>query len=286
MSAGLHISLNAETLFHLGSLPISNSMFTSTIASLLILSFGFLVKISLDQKTIRPTGLQNLAEWIVESFLNFINSVTGDLKKSQIFLPSLATFFIFIVLNNWLGLLPIVGSVGLKIPQESKVESIQQLETTPIDSAHEVAEPVKHEKETFVKEEKHEKFVPVFRPGTADLNTTIALALTSVFLIQFFGFKFLKLSYLNKFFNFSSPVNFYVGILELISEFAKIISFAFRLFGNIFAGEVLLVVITYLTKVLMPIPFYGLEIFVGFIQALVFTMLSLVFYNMATAKSH
>ena len=129
-------------------------------------------------------------------------------------------------------------------------------------------------------------FVPIFRPGTADLNTTFALSLISVFLIQYFGFKYLSFSYFKKFINFSNPINFYVGILETISEFARIISFAFRLFGNIFAGEVLIVVIAYLTKVLVPVPFYGLEIFVGFIQALVFTMLSLVFYNMATAKSH
>lgn len=257
MSADLHISLNAETLFHVGSLPVSNSMLTSTLVSIFLLVFAVIVRIKLDQTTIKPGGIQNLAEWIVESLLNFVTSVTGDLKKSRLFLPPLATFFIFIVLNNWLGLVPGVGSIGMRETIES-------------------AEPIVAEA----------KFMPFFRPGTADLNTTIALALVSVFLIQFFGIKFLKFSYFKKFLNFSSPVNFYVGILETVSEFAKIISFAFRLFGNIFAGEVLLVVMTYLTKIVMPVPFYGLEVFVGFIQALVFTMLSLVFYNMATAKTH
>jgi F-type H+-transporting ATPase subunit a len=131
-------------------------------------------------------------------------------------------------------------------------------------------------------EEKNSETVPLFRPGTADLNTTIALGIISVFAVQLFGFNALQFSYFKKFFNFSSPIMFYVGILELISEFAKVLSFAFRLFGNVFAGEVLLVVLTSLTKVVGPIPFYGLEVFVGFIQALVFAMLSLVLFNMAT----
>ena len=125
--------------------------------------------------------------------------------------------------------------------------------------------------------------MPLFRGPTADLNTTIALALISVFMIQFYGFKHLGLKYLKKFFNFSNPINAFIGILELISEFSRIISFAFRLFGNIFAGEVLLTVISFLIPFIAPLPFLGLEIFVGFIQALVFTMLSLVFISMATS---
>ncbi len=116
----------------------------------------------------------------------------------------------------------------------------------------------------------------------------MALAIISVFATQVFGVMNLKLSYFKKFINFSSPINFAVGILELISEFAKIISFAFRLFGNIFAGEVLLAVISFIGGTYLffaPMPFYGLELFVGLIQALVFAMLSLVFFNMAT-QSH
>ena len=101
-------------------------------------------------------------------------------------------------------------------------------------------------------------------------------------MVQVVGFRFVGLRYLTKFFNFSNPLMFFVGILEIISELAKVLSFAFRLFGNIFAGEVLLAVITFLVPLLLPAPFYGLEIFVGFIQALVFAMLTLVFFNMAT----
>jgi F-type H+-transporting ATPase subunit a len=125
-------------------------------------------------------------------------------------------------------------------------------------------------------------FVPYFRAGTADLNTTLALGTISMVLVQIFGVMHLGVGYLKKFINFAGPIDFFVGILELVGDFSKIISFAFRLFGNIFAGEVLLVVITSLTKVVAPMPFYGLELFVGFIQALVFSMLSVVLYNMAT----
>jgi len=128
--------------------------------------------------------------------------------------------------------------------------------------------------------------VPLIRGGTADLNITLGLAIFAVFSIQVYGYKTLGLKYFKKFFNFSNPINFFVGFLELISEFAKIISFAFRLFGNIFAGEVLIVVIAFLLPLLGPLPFIGLEIFVGFIQALVFATLTLVFITIATNDHH
>jgi len=103
-----------------------------------------------------------------------------------------------------------------------------------------------------------------------------------MFMVQFYGFKYQGFKYLKKFFDFSSPINAFVGILELISDLSKVISFTFRLFGNIFAGEVLIAVMTFLVPVIAPMPFYGLELFVGVIQGLVFMMLSTVFMNMAT----
>jgi F-type H+-transporting ATPase subunit a len=156
------------------------------------------------------------------------------------------TFFIYILFCNWIGLLPGFGSIGFnEVQNGTKV------------------------------------FVPLLRGATADLNTTLALALIAFFSIQYYGFAGQKLGYLKKFFNFSSPVMFFSGILELISELAKIISFSFRLFGNVFAGEVLLSVMTFLIPVIIPLPFVGLEIFVGLIQALVFSLLTLVFINIA-----
>lgn len=128
------------------------------------------------------------------------------------------------------------------------------------------------------------------RGGTADLNTTLALALASVFITQLYGFKFLgPKAHLAKYFDFRDPIMIMLGPLELIQEFARIISFAFRLYGNIFAGEVLLTIIPFLLPVFLSFvvtPIFFMEIFVGVVQALVFTMLSAVFINMATAHHH
>ena len=133
-------------------------------------------------------------------------------------------------------------------------------------------------------EEKHEaEFVPLLRAATADLNMTVALAIFAVIAIQYFGFSIVGFHYSAKFFNFESPIMFILGILELMSELSKIISFAFRLFGNIFAGEVLLAVLAFLMPFVVPLPFLLMELFVGFIQALVFSMLTAVFLNVAVS---
>ncbi|OIN89483.1 ATP synthase F0 subunit A [Candidatus Beckwithbacteria bacterium CG_4_10_14_0_2_um_filter_47_25] len=163
------------------------------------------------------------------------------------FFPLVATLFLFILFGNWAGLLPGAESIGLK-------------------TSH--------------------GFVPFLRGATADINTTLALAIFAVFSVQFYGYKFRGLRYFTKFFDLSNPINFFVGFLELISEFSKIMSFTFRLFGNIFAGEVLLAVIAFLVPLFASLPFLGLEIFVGLIQALVFSTLTLVFINIATAEHH
>lgn len=313
--AALHISISAETLFTFGGVEFSNSMFTSMVVSGLIIIFALLVNAQLTN-TSKPTGLQNFAEWLVESLYNLVHGVTGDVKKSRTFFPVVATFFLFIILNNYFGLLPGVGTITVakdehQLPAQTQlheanngvVPAVHAAETQDahdsVDHAFEGARPEAESAvgthtattdesgaTTHLEENSGESHgpsaVPLFRPGTADLNTTLALAIFSVVVTQVFGIQFQQLGYFKKFINFSSPIMFFVGILELISEFAKIISFAFRLFGNIFAGEVLLTVILFLLPLVAPMPFYGLELFVGFIQALVFSMLSLVFFNMAT----
>ncbi len=305
-ASGLHISISAEKLFSVGNLVITNSMFTSMVVSAILIAFAFAVNMQL-KKTDRPRGLQNFAEFIIEALHGLVNGVTGDLKKTRLFFPVIASFFLWILLNNWLGLVPGVGTIRIVEKSEETTEEYMEIQETEqeetvkeieehsglIETVHasepvveeissevvELEESVEHTEETVAH---GPKYVPVFRPGTADLNTTLALAIVSIFITQVFGIKYLSLGYFKKFINFSNPIMFFVGILELISEFAKIISFAFRLFGNIFAGEVLLVVLAFLVPVVVPMPFYGLELFVGFIQALVFSMLSLVFFNMAT----
>lgn len=236
----MHISLAAEKIFNIGPLFITNSMI-NTYAVMAIL---ILLSISLNIKTI-PGRLQSLVELIIEMILNLVESIAGH-NARKIF-PFVVTFFIFILSSNWLGLLPGVGTIGLK--------------------------EILHGEE---------KFIPLFRAATADLNTTLALAVVAMIAVQIYGFKSLGISYSKKFFNFSNPIMIFVGFLELISEFSKIISFGFRLYGNIFAGEVLMGVIAFLLPVLAPTPFFFLEIFVGFIQALVFTLLLTVFLTGAS----
>ncbi len=245
MESGIHISLTAEKIFNIGgSFWVTNSLLTSWIAMFLLLIFSFL---GTRKVLLIPSNIQQVAEIIVEGIYNLFSSILHN--QITAFFPLIGTYFLYIITLNWLGLLPGVGTIGL-----------------------------------FKLEEGHKAFVPLFRAGTADLNTTLGLAIVAMVIIQIMGFKTLGISYLKKFFNFSNPINVFVGILELVSEFSKIISFAFRLFGNIFAGEVLLTVIAFLMPILAPLPFMGLELFVGFIQALVFSMLTAVFLSLATVK--
>ena len=245
----MHVSLSAEKLFTSPLLNVSNTLLTSWLAMAILILLAFLGtrKISMV-----PGGFQNLLELIIDGLFNFFNSVWENPKKTKKYFSLLATFFLFIIFSNWLGLLPGVGSIGF----------------TEVHHGEEV-------------------FVPLLRSVNSDLNSTLSWAIISVFLVQVFGITSLGvLQYSKKFFNFSNPINFFVGLLELVSEFAKIVSFSFRLFGNVFAGEVLLVVITGLVPFFVPLPFYAMELFVGFVQALVFTMLTLVFIKMATEAHH
>lgn len=244
------IRLASQTVFTIFGWPVSNSVLATWLGMLVLLIIAI---VATSKMKLIPSGIQNVMEWTVELLLNLIDSVTHDRKKSAKFLPWVATFFLFIITVNWMELIPGFGTIGL--------EEIIYGKTS---------------------------LVPFLRSANTDINTTLALAIVSVLLIQIFGIAavgFFK--HFKKFVNFSSPMNFFIGVLEGISEISKIISFAFRLFGNIFAGEVLLIVIAFLIPYIAPLPFYALEVFVGFIQALVFSMLTLVFLTMATtAEEH
>ncbi|MBI2616980.1 F0F1 ATP synthase subunit A [Candidatus Gottesmanbacteria bacterium] len=242
---GIHISLSAETITQIGTfLPVTNSLLTTWLVMVVLTSLALIVR----SKIIAIPGvLQSIFEIAVEGLFTLFESVLGE--KTRRFYPFLATLFFFIILMNWVGLLPGVGTIGLEKITHGEVE-----------------------------------FIPLFRAGTADLNTTLALALITFVYIEYAGISALGLSYLKKFFNFSNPIYFFVGILELISELSRIVSYSFRLFGNVFAGEVLLTVIAFFVPLLAPLPFLGLELFVGFIQAMVFAMLTAVFLSLATVK--
>lgn len=242
----LEISIAAEKIFQIAQIPITNSLLTTW----LVMGFliFFVVFVSHNFKEV-PSRLQALLESVVGGLYSLVAGVAKENTKE--FFPLVATFFIYIIALNWSELLPGVGSIGF------------------LESSH---------GKSFL--------VPLFRGPTADLNTTLAFALISVFAAQYYGIKKLGvLGYSQRFLNIRGPADFVTGVLELISEISKLISFSFRLFGNLFAGEVLLTVVAFLIPFIAPIPFLGLEIFVGFIQALVFAMLTLVFLNIAT-ESH
>lgn len=288
----LHISISAEPLFYIGSVPITNSILTSWIVTALLIFIALKFHRS-RQSLSKPTGLQNLLEMIVETFYNLGNSITQSDLKTAAIMPIPFAAFLWILANNWFGLLPGVGTWGINSTEaeESNQEAafpkaVFASEPTETETYSypetESAEPAEDAAGSVAESSAHTvKFVPILRPGTADLNTTLALALISVGATQVIGVKFLGKAYWSKFFNLKGIFSF-VGILELISEISKIISFAFRLFGNIFAGEVLLAVMMFLVPLLVPVPFIFLELFVGVIQALVFAMLTIVFMNIAT----
>ena len=246
----MHVSITPEIIEHIGGMPITNTLITSVIVTLVLVVIFFAATRNIKDI---PKGLQNFIELIIESLFNMIDGVTGDRKQTYQFFPLVATIFIFVITSNWLGLLPGFGSLGF---YETANEGVPG--------------------------EGHAVFVPLLRSANSDLNSTLAIAIISVIAVQIAGIAALGVfKYGKKFINFSSPINFFVGILELVGEISKMISFSFRLFGNVFAGEVLLVVIMSLAPFIAPLPFFALELFVGFIQALVFSMLTLVFLKTA-----
>ncbi len=248
---GPHISIKGEEIFKIGNFPITNSILAT---ALVLVAFIFLANYYFSQSQKKNKGLGFYAfNGALKALYELFRSVFNE--KIFTFFPLLGAFFFFILLNNWSGLIPGVGSLLVSIERAGESHS-----------------------------------VPLLRGGTADLNTTLALAMTTVFITQYFGFRYLgTIKHLGKYFYFANPIMFFVGILELILEFARIISFAFRLFGNIFAGEVLLTVIAFLLPIYFSFvgtPMFFMELFVGLVQALVFTMLSAVFINMAIAEHH
>lgn len=266
-------TLFAEPIAHVGNFTITNSLVMSWVTVIILVTFFMLVSRKMKKRRSKkgPNGIQNLFEILLEQALNLADSVTGDRKKTVKFLPVALALFLFILVNNWLGLLPGVGTVGF-------VEA---------EGAHKV-------------------FVPFLRGGTADINTTLAIALFAVVLSHILGVVWIGVwNHFNKFVNIKAfieipgkikndpaivmvnPIKAFVGIIEIISEIAKVASLSLRLFGNIFAGEVLLASMMALCAFLLPLPFMFLELIVGIVQALVFAILTLAFMSISTtAEEH
>jgi F-type H+-transporting ATPase subunit a len=254
--------LPADTVFHLFGFPITNSIIGAWLTIIVLVGFSYAVTRRLK---VVPGRLQSAFEYLIGWLDSFCQRVAGE-KDGRRFFPVVATIFLFVAFNAWLSLIPGFGSI----------------EVTTAEGAH----------------------VHLLRGANTDINMPLALALVSFVFIEYFGLRSLGVRYLKKFINagqfFSSIgqivrgriraglgglmigfIHIFVGFLEALSEFVRIVSFTFRLFGNMTAGEILLLSAAFLVPWVFALPFYGLELLVGFVQALIFGGLTLVFLTLA-----
>jgi F-type H+-transporting ATPase subunit a len=284
------ISISAEEIFRIGNFPVTNSLLLAVIVTVIFLLLAVALRRKLREI---PGTFQNFFELFLEGALSFMDTILGDRKKSERYLPLVATIFLFVVVSNWISLFPGVSSIGLWEKHEPVVEVVGSLpvavptgespvpELSPAAGSAEA--PTVNTEATPAKGER--SLVPFLRAPGADLNFTIALGTIAVLGINLFGFIALGFKrHASKFFTAKNPVASFTGILEFLSEFVRIVSFSFRLFGNVFAGEVLLAIVGFLVPYFIPLPFLFLEVFVGFIQGLIFAMLTLVFIATAVAE--
>jgi len=229
------VALAPEILFHIGPLPITNTLVETFIVDALIITG--VVYLNKHLKKI-PGLFQNILEIAIDGLYGLTETVSG--KNAMKIFPWFMSFFVFILLSNWLGLFPGFGTIGIN---------------------------------------RGEEFVPILRSAASDINTTLAFALiatvaTHVLAVRSVGIK----GHLARYFSLN-PILLFVGLLEILSIFTNIISLSFRLFGNIFAGDVVLTTISGMFAFFLPLPFMALEMIVGLVQALVFAMLTMAFMS-------
>lgn len=263
---GAHLThentLYAEPVFHIGHFPVTNALLTGWVAVLVIIAISLILRRATKRV---PGRFQGLFETLIEGAYTIGDQVTGDRRvTAKVFPISIGVFF-FVLMNNWIGILPFMA---------------------------------------FGIVEHGDTFIPFLRGSTADVNTTVALAAVSVIGANIFGaFSIGAWKMFNKYINIKAfitmvktlrkdpvqilvaPITFAVGVLEIVGEGAKVASLSLRLFGNIFAGEVLLASMAALMAYVVPIPFLFLEVFVGIIQAFIFAVLTTVYFTIA-AQDH
>ncbi len=285
----------------IGGIQITNAIVTALLVDVILVVLAVL---GTRNMRLVPSGLQNIVEWMIETLYSLTESVAGS-KWTPRFFAVVATIFFYVLVSNWFGLIPGLAAFGIceehHVGEEAEHAFVPGLAAPLLD--HPEGEP-----RPPLGCHAGEVIVPLFRSPSTDLNNNFALALISVFMTQVFGVTALGFNYFTKFLNVKGMVrafgpdergqrrgcagmlgvfmfgaiDFFVGALETISEFAKVISFSFRLFGNIFAGEVMLLVLASLVPLVLTLPFLGLEVFVGLIQAFIFYILTLAFFTIAT----
>jgi F-type H+-transporting ATPase subunit a len=246
---GIAIHLAPPVLGHVFGVPLTSTMLTAWLTMVLLIALTALLRKKL---ALIPGKVQVAVELLVGGAFDYISDVLEDKSMAKRYFPLIMTIFVFVLALNWIGLLPGFTAFGLLGENHGAKE-----------------------------------IIPFFYPAHTDLNMTIALAIVAFFTIEIAGvisIGFFK--YAGKFINFSSPLNFLIGIIELFSELARLISFSFRLFGNIFAGKTLLLIAMFFVPLILPVPILAFELFVGFIQAFIFAVLTLFFIKLATAEPH
>lgn len=252
---GISVKLSPYIVGEVFGIPITATLLTTWLAMAILIVLALVVGRNL--KTM-PGRLQSAFEMIIGGAYDYVAETLESRTLAAKYFPVLMTIFLFLLVMNLTGLLPGVTSIGYY-------------------EGH--------------GEESH--LIPFFYPPATDLNIAIAFALVAMFVIEFAGIAALGVwKYGGKFFTFRGHsiserlINFIVGIIELISELGRLISFSFRLFGNIFAGKTLLTVALFFVPLFLPIPILAYEVFVGFIQAGVFAFLTLIFIKLAVAEPH
>jgi F-type H+-transporting ATPase subunit a len=305
------IEIHGEPLATVGPLDILNTLFSAWVimAALLVVCFLAVRKIDMI-----PSGFYNFFESIIEGIYSFVTGIAGE-QNGRRFFPLIATFFIYITFANWMSLTPIFNSIGTYVPLHAEEGEFHEdavvfkdsggislimpgsdlvelhaedcAEGEEGDHCREAAIEAATEEHAAGDNEKLGVLFPYLRGINTDLMTTLSFAIMSAIFVEMWGIQsqgFFR--YMSRFFTSPlKPIPFFVGLLEFIAEVARLVSFSARLFGNMLAGEILIFVMTFLVGLAAPvlIIFYGLEVFVGAIQAFVFGALTLVFAMLAIA---
>ncbi len=252
---------------------VTNSMLSSWVTTVVLL---LIFIVAAARAKLVPGRFQGFVEAIVEGLLGFTESMVGREMGRKLF-PIIATIFLFVLFNAWMGLFPIYPSLGWEPREETKAEQVNGADTEHAEAGgHEISR------------------VDLLRPAGTDVNMPLALAIVSFIFIEFWGIRRLGFSYFGKFvrlkglfhgpkYLFAGAIDAFVGVLEALSELIRLVSFTFRLFGNMLAGKILILISTFLFPFVFPGIFYGLEILVGLIQAIIFAGLTLTFASLAMA---